>query len=1058
MKKESEKGHLLPVVMSLGLFGLVLMFLLFSSPGSITGNTSYPDAVTGYNITSCGEIIAPGVYNLMNNIYIDYNFSSTQCLIINSSDNIVLEGNGFTLSGNKDSVLILVNGVSNITIKNLTVTNSSYGIGFYKASNSRLLNINASLNKYNRSSYMDGTGISDSYGTNNVFENILLENNGYQGIALVYTNHSTLRNITALFNGMGIIISGGINNTFRDNNFSGNRYNFYLNAQYAQLQDIDTSNIVDYDKRIYYNYSISDYTFDLSNSAYAGTLVCTNCNNITVQNLNFSHNNGVGIFFDNCTNSLIRNVTSSYNGYGIYLSGYDAKFIYVENSVVEYNGQGLFISSWRGSGLVNYAISNFYVNNLTANYNTFQNILAWCSNSFFYNNHNFGGNANIQIRGNGNRVVNTTVYNASYGLTLFGKNNTVITFVAVFNSSSSTYGISTNSMNESYLENLNISYAAYGIYLGSSFNNKISNFTALNNLQYGLWLVSSYNNTLINITASNNGQYGVHLSSSSNNNLLTNSITSNNTAYGIFLGLSSNNTLINNVANMNNEGIILSSSSNNNLINNTANNNRIHGMDLSSNSNNNLIAGNVLDGNVYDGILIFADSDKNFITNNTLHSNQRYGLQLSSSSNNLLFNLTASNNHQGGIYLSSSSNNSFSNLSVLNNGIHGITLYASSYNNFNTLNVSNNIQYGLNVYAYSENNTFEKVVVSNNSYGVYVASSNNVFRNTFASNNSYGFFLDFCLNASFISAITSNNSFQFFIQNSNGTTIQNSNGSIKFLSNISVENLILYTDLIIGKKFVYLNSTKNPGMNVSAEINLDLNGLNISAPKILKDGNNCSVPQCRVLSYVNNVVVFNVTSWSNYSVIEGCGDGSCNNGETCSTCSSDCGSCGGGGNGGSGGGSGGGGGGGGTTKKNVSVLNETVKEETNVLPDNNLPETLQQEEPQSNSSLIIWIVVSSIFVLLLGIIVFVLFKRRPAIPRYSSAPLSKEVVEEKPKKAEPLKQPEKIESTTDDTYNLGFIAKALVKQAREMGYSSAEIRQKFRETGWTDEKIDEIMD
>src|SRR5690606_15796501 len=48
-----------------------------------------------------------------------------------------------------------------------------------------------------------------------------------------------------------------------------------------------------------------------------------------------------------------------------------------------------------------------------------------------------------------------------------------------------------------------------------------------------------------------------------------------------------------------------------------------------------------------------------------------------------------------------------------------------------------------------------------------------------------------------------------------------------------------------------------------------------------------------------------ITSYCNYvppSATPYCGDGSCNNGETCSTCPGDCGSC-----GGSGGGDGGGG-------------------------------------------------------------------------------------------------------------------------------------------------------
>ena len=59
----------------------------------------------------------------------------------------------------------------------------------------------------------------------------------------------------------------------------------------------------------------------------------------------------------------------------------------------------------------------------------------------------------------------------------------------------------------------------------------------------------------------------------------------------------------------------------------------------------------------------------------------------------------------------------------------------------------------------------------------------------------------------------------------------------------------------------------------------------------------CGSDYCTNKSYSNNVYSVVVKGFSNYSLEEGmyCGDGVCNNGETCSTCSVDCGECTGGG-------------------------------------------------------------------------------------------------------------------------------------------------------------------
>jgi len=131
----------------------------------------------------------------------------------------------------------------------------------------------------------------------------------------------------------------------------------------------------------------------------------------------------------------------------------------------------------------------------------------------------------------------------------------------------------------------NASNNYYGISLGSSSNNTLTNNTASNNYGTGIYLSSSSNNTLVNNTANSNNNNGITLAFSSNNTLTNNTANENNYGTGIHLGYSNSNQITNNTANENNYGIVLSSSSNNTLSNNTANENN-YGIYLVGSSNN----------------------------------------------------------------------------------------------------------------------------------------------------------------------------------------------------------------------------------------------------------------------------------------------------------------------------------------------------------------------------------------------------------------------------------------------------------------------------------------
>ncbi|MEW5897312.1 MAG: DNRLRE domain-containing protein [Nanoarchaeota archaeon] len=117
-------------------------------------------------------------------------------------------------------------------------------------------------------------------------------------------------------------------------------------------------------------------------------------------------------------------------------------------------------------------------------------------------------------------------------------------------------------------------------------------------------------------------------------------------------------------------------------------------------------------------------------------------------------------------------------------------------------------------------------------------------------------------------------------------------GKINFSETISIGrslDLDQYAD--ISNNLISLDSANLPELNKSAV--LTLYNLTFINPTILKNSQSCEENTCTKISYTEGTLVFNVTSFSNYSAAEGmyCGDNSCNNGESCSFCSADCGSC-----------------------------------------------------------------------------------------------------------------------------------------------------------------------
>ena len=210
------------------------------------------------------------------------------------ADNIVLDGNGYTLKGTGGGSGLYLQGRDQVTIKNLKVTNFKYGIKFT----------------------WEYFGTSDSPQKSNTITGNTLTNNTY-GVSvddlmqanLFTNNHFEDNTYGVSFSG----ICGARNNVFKNNIFNDNQFSLFDDC--TSPNDIDTSNLVN-GKPVYYWVNKQDLTVPSD----AGLVVLKNCSRITVQNLVLSKN-GQGIHLSYTTNSKITGNVFADNAQGVFLRG-----------------------------------------------------------------------------------------------------------------------------------------------------------------------------------------------------------------------------------------------------------------------------------------------------------------------------------------------------------------------------------------------------------------------------------------------------------------------------------------------------------------------------------------------------------------------------------------------------------------------------------------------------------------------------------------------------------------------------------------------------------------
>ena len=413
-------------------------------------------------INHCGYISQPGLYTLNQSLS-----TNNTCFTI-SSNNVTLDGNGFSIEGNNSyGNGIYADSIRNLTIKNFkNITRFYSGIYLVSVTNSALYNISSDLNYQ---------GIDIEYSSNNTFFNISSYSNTNQGIFLNdsfnnYFNGSSYSNsnVDIFCSSPDININNGLSYSFQEGcdtwifPFGPGLINHcgYISQPglYILNQSLSTNNTC-------FIISSNDVTLDCQNwgnkiiygdlpseSSYYG--IYSNASNIYVKNCEitageasspghtdyaiYSENNQYGNFYN-------LNISLSDQGMHFYNSSYNN----LSSIISKVDGSyGIFISS----------SSNNILRNIVLSFQSSGIYVTSSSNNLF---------SNITLSNNGNGV-----------LFLFSSNNTLLNSSAT---SCFTNGVSLTSSNNNTLSDLYLKYNNCGLSLASSSNITLSNISSLLN-------------------------------------------------------------------------------------------------------------------------------------------------------------------------------------------------------------------------------------------------------------------------------------------------------------------------------------------------------------------------------------------------------------------------------------------------------------------------------------------------------------------------------------------------------------------------------------------------
>jgi parallel beta-helix repeat protein len=389
---------------------------------------------------------------------------------------------------------------TNITVKDIAISNGYEGIVFAYTDNSKIENVTVSDNEY--------------------------------GIVLFRSNSNILDNININNNYYGIFLSNSINNNLINNIISSNGWDGISLYSSSELNNVNNNTISSNGcDGIYLDYSgnntLSNNTI-INNPEIGINLYGSADNNIINNNVN--NNTYQGIYLkDSTNNTLIDNIMES-NGYNFGIGGTTFEF-FVQNIDASntIGGKVLYYLLDQADMQVPFDAGQVYAVNSTNI--TVKDIEV--SNSF---------DGVVFVSTDNSTIENITVSGCRYGIYLLNSSLNVLDNIR---SNDNLLGMMNVRSNSITLSNSNMDSNFIGLHLGETNNSVLTNINANDNIFLGIGILNSNNNYLIGTTANNANYAGIYLSAS-DNNTLTNNIASSNHMAGILIFDSDNNNLTGN--------------------------------------------------------------------------------------------------------------------------------------------------------------------------------------------------------------------------------------------------------------------------------------------------------------------------------------------------------------------------------------------------------------------------------------------------------------------------------------------------------------------------------
>jgi parallel beta-helix repeat protein len=369
----------------------------------VSANFFPETAPAGIQIDADGTIKGTDLIEHSGNIYtLNGNIKDT---IVILCDGIVLDGAGYTLEGSGGGVGVFLQARNNVSIKNMRIRNFDYGIKlpwlYYGSPNS-----------------VSGKTISGNTLTNNTY-GIYIDD---------YSSGNKISSNVLSGNTYGICLKTCSDNTLRDNRMDNNDFNFYVSGGTlsTSANDVDQSNTVNGAPIIYW---VNEQGKAVPQNA--GYVALVNCKNMSVENLNLSHN-GQSLLLAGVTNSKITDNKITENRHGIWLI--ESENNQVENNIVTGNVyEGFYLSSSNNNQITTNTLADNGLEGTPAAQETGLTgrsalRLLRSSNNDISSNKIMGNGEGVNLQDSNGNIISTNTFENTYGSTVnlfMSENNTI---------------------------------------------------------------------------------------------------------------------------------------------------------------------------------------------------------------------------------------------------------------------------------------------------------------------------------------------------------------------------------------------------------------------------------------------------------------------------------------------------------------------------------------------------------------------------------------------------------------------------------------------------------